>query len=129
MEYTHVWDARYRDKKGQMQYRKFNLGNCEMHFDFADKPGMVHEYVSKPFNLENGEYNEKFVDDIFNSDKHKAIEYFDTKRLEDLTLTQLRTLCSHMQIRNKNKNKKRKDETKNQIISDILKYERMGRIR
>jgi hypothetical protein len=42
-----------------------------MHFDFADKPGMVHEYVSKPFNLENGEYKfKKFVDDIFNYDKN-----------------------------------------------------------
>ena len=126
LEYTHVWDARYRDKKGQMQYRKFNLGNSgEMHFDFADKPGMVHEYVSKPFNLENGEYKfKKFVDDIFNYDKHKAIEYFDTKkRLEDLTLTQLRTLCSHDKMETKIKNKKGKMKTKNQIISDILKYE------
>ena len=126
LEYTHVWDLRYKDKNGHKEYKKFNLGNSgEMHFDFADNPGMVHEYVSKPFNLENGVYKfKKFVDDIFNYDKHKAIEYFDTKeRLEDLTLTQLRTLCTNEKMETKIKNKKGKMKTKNQIISDILKYE------
>ena len=75
---------------------------------------MVHEYVSHPFNLENGESKfKKFVDDIFNYDKDKAIQYFNTKeRLEDLTLTQLQTLCSHDKMETKIRNKDGSMKTK-----------------
>lgn len=125
-EYTRAWDYSYKNDKGEQRYKKFPLGSTgEMHFDFADKPGMVHEYVSKPFNLKNGEFTfKKFVDDIFNYDKDKAIQYFDTKeRLKKLTLDQLQTLCSHDKMETKIKNKDGSMKTKNKIISDILKIE------
>ena len=126
LDYTRAWDYSYKNEKGERKYKKFPLGSSgEMHFDFADKPGMVHEYVSHPFNLENGESKfKKFVDDIFNYDKDKAIQYFNTKeRLEDLTLTQLQTLCSHDKMETKIRNKDGSMKTKNKIISDILKLE------
>ena len=124
--YTHAWDNRYKNDKGKLKYRKFSLGSSgEMHFDFADKPGMVHEYVSNPFSLENGESKfKKFVNDIFIDDKDKAIQYFNTKeRLEDLTLDQLQTLCSHEKMETEIKNRDGSMKTKNKIISDILKLE------
>ena len=116
----------YKNDKGKLKYRKFSLGSSgEMHFDFADKPGMVHEYVSNPFSLENGESKfKKFVNDIFIDDKDKAIQYFNTKeRLEDLTLDQLQTLCSHEKMETEIKNRDGSMKTKNKIISDILKLE------
>ena len=126
LDYTRAWNYSYKNEKGEQRYKKFRLGSSgEMHFDFADKPGMVHEYVSHPFTLENGESKfKKFVNDIFIDDKDKAIQYFSTKeRLEKLTLDQLQTLCSHEKMETKIRNKDGSMKTKNKIISDILKIE------
>ena len=138
MEYTHKWNGKYKDDKGQIQYKKFDLGSSgELHYDFADKPGMVHEYVSHPFSLEDGEEKfKKFVDDIINYDKKKAIQYFTTKeRLEELNLDQLQRICMNKlmdtkikkivkkKVNNKTVSKTEKMKTKNEIISDILKLE------
>ena len=118
MMYTHQWQGTYKDNKGKLHYKKFNLGSSgEMHFDFADKPGMVHEYVSYPFSLEDcKEKFEKFVDDIINYDKHKAIEYFSKKeRLENLSRDGLVHICNY-KIMETNP----KGLTKNKIIKEIL---------
>lgn len=126
LNYTRAWDYTYKNDKGEKKYKKFPLGSTgEMHFDFADKPGMVHEYVSHPFTLENGESKfKRFVNEIFIDDKDKAIQYFSTKeRLEKLTLDQLQTLCSHDKMETEITNKDGSMKTKNKIISDILKLE------